>query len=192
MRELAKKSVAKIFLSGTVTVFGDNYRVTIKILNDESDLISAAKGLIVKTAALENLHRKVLEDYGKGTASSDDEASGNSDASSRKPSEQSGVKVVNNPATTSPPVSTKGWIEFTNNTSQKLNVWTSQDPAVQNMNAKIFEETTVASGDKVTLPALEAGVYYVCAASTNGILTICEFSRKVEVRTNQGVPVIFK
>lgn len=191
MLELAKKSVAKIFLSGTITTFGDNYRVTVKILDDEGDLISASKGLIVKTAALETLHKKILEDFGKGIPFTNDLTVENIETSSKKAAEPAPVKVYN-PQPSQPTSQGKGWIEFTNSTNNKLNVWTSQDPAVHKMEAKTFEETTVASGDKITLPALNVGVYYICAATTNGILTVCEYSRKVEVKNNQGAEVIFK
>lgn len=181
-KELGKKSVADVLVIGVVTLFGDNYRISIKVLDTENgNIITASKGLVVKTAALEDLHKKIIENNNfKNTAES-------TEAPPSNPVVNQTTKVQ----TDSRSYSTTGWIEFENKETQSLYIYISTEQAVQYRQAQQFEVVSVSSGATEKLPSLKPGIYYICAANSL-YSSQCSITKKVEVIAGEAAKVMLK
>lgn len=170
-RELGKKAIADLLITGVVTLFGDNYKITLKVLDTENgNIITASKASIVKTSALEDLHKKII---GKAVNS---ESTTNSKAPEQHKVELSATEKNSN-----------GWIDFDNKSFYSLTVYVSTDPGIVNLRSKNLEQLTVPGNSKEKLPALKPGIYYVCASMDNGYS--CAITKKVEVKSGEGSSV---
>lgn len=174
-RELGKKAVADVLVTGIVTLFGDNYRISIKVLDTENgNIITASKGLVVKTNALEDLHSKII-----GQSTGSEKSIGEVSSSNSKGVEEQ------------PKSNATGWIEIDNRSWIGYIVYVSTEQAVQYRQAIKFEEVYVANGTTEKMPSMKPGVYYICAV-TNRNDDRCAMTKKIEVVPNAPARVILQ
>jgi TolB-like protein len=172
-KQLGARAITDLLITGIVTLFGDNYRITIKVLDSENgNVITASRGLVVKTSALEDLHKKVVDNSGETEKPVNVNQSTPAVSAKSKTSERS----VN------------GWIEFENKSQYSMTIYVSSEQAVQTMTANNFEQLTMAANSKEKLPSLKPGIYYICVH--NGVGYACLITKKVEVLSNEGTVVL--
>jgi len=182
-KELGRKAIADYLITGTVTTFGDNYRVSIKVLDSKTgNIVTGSRGLVVKTTAIEDLHRKIII-YGTSINANE--------AASKNQNADMTTKIQ--PVTSvQKPINEKGWIDFENKSTWSFYVYISTDQTVQSSADFRYtnkpEQTFLAKGTSENLPSLKPGVYYICACVyQNG--TECQVTKKVEVQSGKGSKV---
>ncbi len=177
-KELNKKAIADYLITGTVTLFGDNYRISIKVLDTETgNIVTGSRGLVVKTTAIEELHKKNIV---------------SSQNSNELPSKTQNADFTskNSPVTVvvEKPINENGWIDFENKSRWPFYVFVGTDQSIQSNQTSNSEQIFLSTNSSEKLPSLKPGIYYICAKLSQFGYS-CDVTKKVEVIGGKGTKV---